>query len=76
VRIQPEQPFRFRSSITESPELLTQGIQVGVLSEAPQGVVSAVDGLVRNEEDTGATPATLTTSDGWQSSNAPVPKTE
>src|SRR5438034_1078297 len=24
----------------------------------------------------GATPATLTISDGWQSSNAPVPKTE
>ena len=41
-----------------------------------QGVMSAADGLVRNEEVAGATPATLTISDGWQSSNAPVPKTE
>ena len=41
-----------------------------------QGVMSAADGLVRNEEIAGATPATLTISDGWQSSNAPVPKTE
>ena len=45
-----------------------------------QGVMSAADGLVRNEEvlahsHQGATPATLTT-DGWQSSNAPVSKTE
>src|SRR5436853_7851936 len=32
---------------------------------------------VRNEKEVaGATPATLTISDGWQSSNAPVPKTE
>ena len=38
--------------------------------------MSAADGLVRNEEVAGATPATLTISDGWQSSNAPVPKTE
>src|SRR5438045_2454922 len=38
--------------------------------------MSAADGLVRNEEAAGATPATLTISDGWQSSNAPVPKTE
>ena len=41
-----------------------------------QGVMSAADGLVRNEEVAGATPATLIISDGWQSSNAPVPKTE
>ena len=41
-----------------------------------QGVLSAADGLVRNQEVAGATPATLTTSDGWQSSNAPVSKTE
>ncbi len=41
-----------------------------------QGVMSAADGLVRNEEVAGASPATLTISDGWQSSNAPVPKTE
>ena len=41
-----------------------------------QGVMSAADGLHRKEEDAGATPATLTISDGWQSSNAPVPKTE
>ena len=41
-----------------------------------QGVMSAADGLVRNEEVAGATPATLTIADGWQSSNAPVPKTE
>ena len=41
-----------------------------------QGVMSAADGLVRNQEAAGATPATLTISDGWQSSNAPVPKTE
>ena len=38
--------------------------------------MSAADGLVRNEEVAGATPATLTIADGWQSSNAPVPKTE
>lgn len=42
----------------------------------PQGVMSAADGLVRNEEVAGASPAALTISDGWQSSNAPVPKTE
>ena len=41
-----------------------------------QGVMSAADGLVRNQEVAGATPATLTISDGWQSSNASVPKTE
>ena len=41
-----------------------------------QGVMSAADGVVRNEEVAGASPATLTISDGWQSSNAPVPKTE
>ena len=34
--------------------------------------MSAADGLVRNQEDAGAIPATLTISDGWQSSNAPV----
>ena len=38
--------------------------------------MSAADGLVRNEEVAGATPAALTISDGWQSSNAPVSKTE
>lgn len=42
----------------------------------PQGVMSAADGLVRNEEVAGASPAALTISDGWQSSNAPVLKTE
>src|SRR5205814_6743164 len=49
-----------------------------LLPRAPffQGVMSAADGLVRNEEVAGATPATLTISDGWQSSNAPVPKNE
>ncbi len=31
---------------------------------------------VQNQNVAGATPATLTISDGWQSSNAPVPKTE
>ena len=36
--------------------------------------MSAADGLVRNEEVAGATPAALTISDGRQSSNAPVPK--
>ena len=41
-----------------------------------QGVMSAADGLVRNEEDGSAILSTLTISDGWQSSNAPVPKTE
>ena len=41
-----------------------------------QGVMSVADGLAWNEEDAGAIPATLTISDGWQSSNAPVPKTE
>jgi hypothetical protein len=41
-----------------------------------QGVMSAADGPVRSREDAGANPATLTISDGWQSSNAPVPKTE
>ena len=43
-----------------------------------QGVLSAADGLPRKEEDAGATPAALTKfwMDGWQSSNAPVPKTE
>jgi hypothetical protein len=46
------------------------------LAANSQGVLSAADGLVRNEEVAGATPATLTISDGWQSSNAPVLKTE
>ena len=41
-----------------------------------QGVLSAADGPAWNREAAGATPATLTISDGWQSSNAPVPKTE
>ena len=31
---------------------------------------------VQNQEVARATPATLTISDGWQSSNAPVPKTQ
>lgn len=38
--------------------------------------MSAADGLVRNEEVAGASPAALTISDGWQSSNAPVLKAE
>ena len=46
------------------------------LAASFQGVMSAADGLVRNEEVAGANPAILTISDGWQSSNAPVPKTE
>jgi hypothetical protein len=41
-----------------------------------QGVMSVADGLAWNQEVAGASPATLTISDGWQSSNAPVPKTE
>jgi hypothetical protein len=38
--------------------------------------MSAAAGIVWDEEVAGATPATLTIPDGWQSSNAPVPKTE
>jgi hypothetical protein len=38
--------------------------------------MSVVDGLAWNEEDGSAILSTLTISDGWQSSNAPVPKTE
>ena len=41
-----------------------------------QGVMSAADGLPRKEEDGSASLPTLTISDDWQSSNAPVPKTE
>ena len=46
------------------------------LAASFQGVLSAADGPAWNWEAAGATPATLTISDGWQSSNAPVPKTE
>jgi hypothetical protein len=46
------------------------------LAAIEQGVMSVVDGLAWNEGDAGAIPATLTISDGWQSSNAPVLKTE
>src|SRR5436309_1315136 len=67
----PHSPFRtphstrFRSSITQSPDLLNLGMQVGVLPEAPvfQGVMSAADGPARNREDAGASPATLTISE-------------
>ena len=41
-----------------------------------RSVMSAADGLPRKEEDGSASLPTLTISDGWQSSNAPVPKTE
>src|SRR5436309_11078024 len=64
----PHSPFRtphstrFRSSNTQSPDLLNLGMQVGVLPEAPvfQGVMSAADGPARNREGAGASPATLT----------------
>ena len=51
------------------------------LAATLQGVMSIADGLVRSQEvlvhgHQGAIPAALTISDGWQSSNAPVPKTE
>ena len=44
--------------------LLTSKMKVGVLPRVPlyQGVMSAADGLAWNEEDAGATPATLTIS--------------
>gem|GEM_PF-4709730 len=38
--------------------------------------MSVADGLAWNEEDGSAILSTLTISDGWQSSNAPVLKTE
>ena len=58
--------------------ILTSKMKVRFLPRAPfyQGVMSVADGLAWNEEDGSAILSTLTILDGWQSSNAPVPKTE
>ena len=76
VRILPAAPLPGSVKVARRP---VKPFGVGAsptLAANFQGVLSAADGLVRNEEVAGATPATLTISDGWQSSNASVPKTE
>ncbi len=76
VRILPAAPLPGSVKVARRP---VKPFGVGAsptLAAIFQGVMSAADGLVRNEEVAGATRATLTNSDGWQSSNAPVPKTE
>ena len=84
VRVQPGQPISIlhlgsRSSTTERGGSNTgdEGVNPSASTSLPyQGVLSAADGPAWNREATGAIPATLTISDGWQSSNAPVSKTE
>ena len=87
VQLLPAAPLPGGVKVARRPVKPTGVGASPTLAASFQGVMSAVDGLVRNREAAGATPATLTSlrcpatawqaiSDGWQSSNAPVPKTE
>ena len=76
VEILPAAPLPGGVKVARRPVKPLVLVRVQVWQPFFQGVMSAADGLPRKEEDAGAIPATLTISDGWQSSNAPVPKTE
>src|ERR1051326_6088014 len=79
VQILPAAPIANCQVVSKEHDgLLNRTVLVRVQPWQPifLGVMSAADGLPRKEEDAGAIPATLTIPDGWQSSNAPVPKTE